>query len=246
MKIGIDMGHTISGPDYGAVGILKESICTREIGGHLKVLLSSLGHEVIDCTVDYASSVNESLQKRVNIANSTDIDLFISIHLNSGGGHGVETYVISRGGQAENFATKVQNKLIELGYIDRGIKTANFYVIKNTIAPAILVECGFVDSPEDCNRYNAYNIAKAIAEAVTGQEIVKKEKRYWVVTDYLPLDQEGYINIDRIKQESFYDVIIHERHDTKGVWIETQYLSHEKCVELKSRIGSLFWSIKEI
>lgn len=96
MKIGIDMGHAVSASDYGAVGILKESVCTREIGKHLKDFLCSLGHIVVDCTIDYANSINESLTRRVNIANSYNLDLFISIHLNSGGGHGAETYIIAK------------------------------------------------------------------------------------------------------------------------------------------------------
>lgn len=245
MKIGIDMGHTLSGSDYGAVGILKESECTREIGKELKPMLIALGHTVIDCTVDSATSVNDSLTKRVNMANNTDLDLFISIHLNSGGGFGVETYIIATGGKAQQYATKIQNKLVEIGYEDRGIKLANFYVIKNTTAPAVLVECGFVDSQSDCDRYNPYNIAKAIAEGATGQQVIVKEKKYYVVTDYIPTEDYA-LEANQFINYYFHDIDrIYIRHNSVGVWMETQYLSKEKCEELKSRLGIYFYSIKE-
>ena len=64
MKIGIDCGHTLSGADYGVVGIRPESELTREVG--LKVIskLKKLGYDVVNCTKDYANSVNESLRHR--------------------------------------------------------------------------------------------------------------------------------------------------------------------------------------
>lgn len=243
MRIGIDMGHTLSGVDYGAEGLLKEAQCNRDIGAHLKKLLLSLGNEVIDCTIDYASSVNESLSKRVNLANGQNLDLFISIHLNSGGGHGAETYIVARGGRAEKFAGKVQTKLVELGYKDRGVKTANFYVLKNTTAPAILIECGFVDSEEDSNRYNAHNIAKAIAEGIT-EQVTVINKKYYVVTNYLERDSKGYVEMEPIVA-LFKDIRFYLKYNDKGIWIETQYLDYSKCLELKNRLESLFWSIKE-
>lgn len=246
MKIGIDMGHTVSGPDYGSVGILKESECTRQIGNHLKQILSSLQQEIIDCTVDMANSVEESLAKRVAIANAYNLDLFISIHLNFGGGQGVETYIVAYGGKAAEFADKVQNKLAGLGYVNRGIKLADFYVLKNTIAPAILVECGFVDSKEDSSKYNAYNIAKAIAEGVTGQQVLD-EKKYYVVTNYLSPAWEGYagIDINSILNAYFTGTKVYLRSDAKGIWIETEYMDYNKAIELKEKLGTLFLTIKE-
>ena len=177
MVIVVDMGHTLSGADYGAVGILKESICTREIGYKLKEELEALGHTVILTNVDYATDVNNSLQTRVNKANTQYADLFISLHLNSGGGTGFETLIHARGGQAEVYAKKVQALVKDIGYRDRGVRVAkdylgyNLYVLSNTKAPAALIECGFVDSQEDADNYNPDRIAKMIAAAITGQEV---------------------------------------------------------------------------
>ena len=170
MIIGLDIGHTLQGADYGAVGILKESECTREIGNEFKKKAEALGHKVIVCSIDGgAKDLNDSLSKRVANANRQYLDLFLSIHLNSGGGTGVETYCVAKGGKAEQYANKIQNAMVKLGYKDRGAKTANFYVLRKTNAPAVLVECGFVDSKEDCNLYNPDKIAGALVEAITGQ-----------------------------------------------------------------------------
>ena len=170
MIIGLDMGHTLQGADYGAVGYLKESECTREIGNEFKKKAEALGHKVIVCSIDGgAKDLNDSLSKRVANANRQYLDLFLSIHLNSGGGTGVETYCVAKGGKAEQCANKVQNAMVKSGYKDRGAKTANFYVLRKTNAPAVLVECGFVDSKEDCNLYNPDKIAGALVEAITGQ-----------------------------------------------------------------------------
>lgn len=93
MKINLDMGHTLSGADTGAEGCgRREQDCTREIGYKVKAKLEALGHNVCICSVDSASTVNESLATRVNRANANGGEFYVSIHLNSGGGHGTEIY----------------------------------------------------------------------------------------------------------------------------------------------------------
>ena len=170
MKIGIDLGHCIYGYDTSAIGIIKESDANRQIGACLIPKLKALGHTVVNCTIDSGcSSINDSLRKRVNIANNNNVDVFISIHLNAGGGQGVECYISCTGGRAETYANKIQNQLVNLGYTNRKVKLGNFYVIKNTNAPAVLIEAGFVDSRIDCNLFNADKIANAICIGLTGQ-----------------------------------------------------------------------------
>lgn len=180
MNFGIDMGHCLSGPDTGAQAIVVEQIKDREIGKLVIAKLRSLGHTVTDCTVDTAASLDDSLARRVIAANNAHVDRFVSIHLNSGGGQGVEVYINQRGGTSEQVANSVQNALVNLGYHNRGVKVAldalgyNLYVLKNTNAPAILVECGFVDSQVDCALYNANKLADAIVFGLTGQQAVTK------------------------------------------------------------------------
>ena len=92
MKIGIDMGHSLSGAGTGASSLLTEVVENRKIGNRLIEILKEKGHTVVNCSVDSASSTSNQLSGIVKKANAQTLDLFVSIHLNAGGGHGTETY----------------------------------------------------------------------------------------------------------------------------------------------------------
>lgn len=160
MRIAIDCGHTLSGTDYGAVG-------TRVIDK-----LKALDYTVIDCTIDNSNSLEESLAYRVNQANNNNVDLFISIHFNAYNGQAYGTEVFTWGGEQFQEATRVLNNLAGLGYVNRGIKDgSNLYVIRNTKAKAMLIECCFCDNKEDMNKYDAGKMANAIVEGITGKTV---------------------------------------------------------------------------
>ncbi|WP_294354737.1 N-acetylmuramoyl-L-alanine amidase [uncultured Clostridium sp.] len=168
MKINLDMGHTLAGGDTGAEGCgRREQDCTREIGYKVKAKLEALGHSVNVCSVDSASTFNESLAARVNNANAYGGDLYVSIHLNAGGGHGTEVYTYQ--GKELTVARNVLNNICSLGYSNRGIKGANLYVINHTKMTAMLIECCFIDSQEDMNKFNAENIANAIVRGLVSE-----------------------------------------------------------------------------
>ena len=165
---GIDMGHSISGIGGGAVGVLSETVENRKVGKRLIELLQAAGHKVVNCTVDSASSVNAQLSGIVQKANAQKLDLFVSIHFNSGGGRGAETYVV-KGSSASAKAKAVNDEIVKAcGFVNRGVKNANFYVIANTSAPAMLIEVCFVDSAEDKSKYDAEKVAQAIFRGITG------------------------------------------------------------------------------
>lgn len=172
MKIGIDMGHTLSGNGTGAVGVVRETDKNREVGNALIPMLTSAGHTVVNCTVDYSSN---DLVARTNIANAQTLDLFISLHLNAfdGSAYGVETFIYngSYNGK-ETLRTKaqnIQNALVSaIGWYNRGVKEANFHVLRETNSPAILVELGFCDSKRDMDLWNTEAIAKALYQGITG------------------------------------------------------------------------------
>lgn len=168
MVIGVDMGHSLSGAGTGAVGIYKEVDKNREAGKRLIAMLQEKGHTVINCTVDSASSQTAQLNGITNKANAQKLDLFVSLHLNSynGSAYGVETYVYPNCNKT--VAKRVQDKLVaEIGWRDRGVKEANFHVLRETVAPAILVELGFCDNAGDMNKWNTEKIAKALFEGIT-------------------------------------------------------------------------------
>jgi N-acetylmuramoyl-L-alanine amidase len=170
MKFGIDKGHNVQ-YDTGANGIRYEDTLIKEVGDKVISKLRTLGHTVIDCTPTSASSLNNSLWQRCNTANSNNVDEFISIHFNFGGGRGTEVYAMSSAGRA--MAQKVLEQIVALGFVNRRVKDgSHLYVIKNTNAPAILVECAFVDSVEDMRMYDAEKMANAITSGLTGQSVI--------------------------------------------------------------------------
>ena len=169
MKILIDCGHTLSGADTGAVGCGKlEQNLTREVGMKVIAKLQALGHTVVNCTVDYASSMSESLATRVRKANNAGGDLYVCIHFNASNGAGHGTEVFTYNGKELTQARNVLNNICALGYANRGIKGANLYVINHTNMNAMLIECCFIDNASDMSKYNAENFANAIVKGLVG------------------------------------------------------------------------------
>ncbi|MDE7435182.1 MAG: N-acetylmuramoyl-L-alanine amidase [Lachnospiraceae bacterium] len=181
MRINVHAGHNPDGKAaYGAVGLIKESTEVRRIKDEVIQLLRSAGHTVYDCTVSDGTSQNDVLQKIVAKCNAHTVDLDVSIHLNAGAGDktgngkttGAEVYVYSGSSKAMDAANRVCKKIAALGYKNRGIKfRPELYVLNKTKAPAMLVECFFVDDADDVALYDAAKMAKAIAEGITGTTI---------------------------------------------------------------------------
>ena len=169
---GVNDGHTKTGPGSGAVGRIKESEHTRLVGDEVRRLLKDQGEGVVNCTIDYANSTTESLDLIVKQANRQDLDWFIAIHFNAGGGKGVEVYTYE--GRQYQDAIDVCKNIEKLGFRNRGVKAGTgLYVIRKTKAKSMLVEVCFVDT-DDADKYLEVGykaIAKAIVEGVLGREI---------------------------------------------------------------------------
>lgn len=162
MKIVINAGHTKLGKGTGALGLLNESVETRKIACELMNLLADTKHEIIPAIFDKSTNY---LKETVELANNKNADLFISIHLNAGGGTGVECFTWK--GQKLTKAVNICKNISALGFKNRSVKDgSHLYVIKNTKCKAILIECCFVDNQNDKNKYNAKEIAKAIFNAI--------------------------------------------------------------------------------
>lgn len=164
---GVNDGHTVSGPGSGAVGRIKEGEHTRLVGNEVRRLLKERGNTVYNCTIDYASTTNESLALIIQQANRQELDWFISIHFNAGGGKGVEVYTYE--GRQYQDAIDVCNNISALGFTNRGVKAGTgLYVIRKTKAKSMLIEVCFVDT-DDANKYLKVGykaIAKAIVDAL--------------------------------------------------------------------------------
>lgn len=182
MRIGIDMGHTLSGEGMGSQGCgYKEQNLTRELGKIVIEMLKKEGHTIYDCTVDKSSNNAQQLIDRVNKANKQPLDLFVSIHFNAcvndvkGDGRttGTEVLLHSMSSKAKPYAERIVKKIANVGLKNRGVKTHNAYVLKHTKAPALLIETCFIDDRDDMNVYlkSPRKVAKAIVEGILDKTI---------------------------------------------------------------------------
>ena len=188
MIIGVDKGHTVqNGGVCGACGLLKESVENRPVGNKVIEKLRILGHTVIDCSCNSASNVDEQLAAIVKKANAQKLDLFLSLHLNAGGGTGAEIYTTNTSGAKEEAKRLIETYCKRTGFRNRGHKYKELYVLRHTVAPAMLLEMAFVDTEADFKRWNdlgAELIANAIVEGITGQVVQEKPVETPSTTSY--------------------------------------------------------------
>ena len=164
--IGIDIGHNVNF-DGGAVGIRKEDELNKLVGEVLIEKFRAIGIKVINCTPKSANSIYDSLNQRCIVANVGNVDFFISIHHNAGGGEGAEVLCYGSG-IAKEVGKSILNELSKIGLKNRGVKyRKDLFVLKETKMKAILVECAFCDSGKDMSDYDYCKIANAIFNGIS-------------------------------------------------------------------------------
>ncbi|BAB05014.1 peptidoglycan-binding protein [Halalkalibacterium halodurans] len=170
-KIFIDAGH--GGHDPGAVGNgLREKDIALAISLYQKEALEDAGYSVM---LSRSTDRFLSLKERTDKANAWGADLFISNHVNAGGGRGSEVWCSIYGGVGRSYAERIANNLSSLFY-NRGVKTrqgANgdyLHVIRESRMPAVLVEHGFIDNAGDArilaSQQNLRQAAMATVNAI--------------------------------------------------------------------------------
>jgi N-acetylmuramoyl-L-alanine amidase len=164
----LDAGH--GGYDAGAVnGDRYEKTdnlrMTKAVGG----ILQANGVNVI-----YTRTGDEyiSLGERVNIANNSGADMFVSFHRNSAvdpAANGFENYVAPTAtAKSKQWAKTVYDDIADTNiFLNRGLKEANYYVLANTRMPAQLLELGFISNSGDNERFDA-NFNRLAEEAANG------------------------------------------------------------------------------
>ena len=138
----VHAGHCPQGQGAsGAVGFLQESVEDRKVKNRVITALKGAGHTVYDCTDDTNCTANQNLQRIVAKCNAHSVDLDVSIHLNAGGGTGVEVWCYDS--KTADIAAKIAGNVSNaLGIRNRGVKySQGLYVLRNTKSPALLVEC---------------------------------------------------------------------------------------------------------
>ena len=168
-KVFIDAGH--GGKDPGAVANgLREKDVTLAVG--LKVGKELERHRV---KVTYSRKTDKfvSLDNRAKMANDANADCFVSIHTNAfrkSSAKGVETFSFPNSANGKKLAQSIQSNIInkKIYSINRGVKTANFAVLRKTVMPAALTEMAFITNKQDAKllKTKQNEFAEAIAKGI--------------------------------------------------------------------------------
>jgi N-acetylmuramoyl-L-alanine amidase len=185
MLIVIDAGHGPNTPGKRTPdGSMKEYEFNSAVANYLRDELAK--YENVRTHFTHSDREDVPLKRRTDEANRLGADLFVSIHANAVGAdwssaEGIETYVYkTRPREAVALAEKVQAQLIaSTGRKNRGVKTADFHVLRETKMTAILVECGFMTHREEAAllKSDEYRrkVAAAIARAIAEQYGLKRK-----------------------------------------------------------------------
>ncbi|GFN21737.1 N-acetylmuramoyl-L-alanine amidase [Thermanaeromonas sp. C210] len=166
-RIGLDPGH--GGSDPGAVGVngLREKEVTLAVALLVAELLSRAGIEVV---LSREKDVDVSLAERAALFNRAGLDLVVSLHINSSENPRADylsTYILGPGGQAERVARTIQDELVRaLGWPDGGVRQAGFYILRETEAPAVLVEMGFLSNPQEAQALKKEEVRQTLSRAL--------------------------------------------------------------------------------
>jgi N-acetylmuramoyl-L-alanine amidase len=172
----VDAGH--GGKDNGAFRRYggAEKSATLDVATRLERKLRESQFRTV---MTRSSDVFIPLDERATISNRQDNAIFVSVHFNDArrrGIRGFETYYHSP--VARNLAYRIQQHLITMrGASNRGVKTANFRVLRKALYPAVLVECGFLSNRSEGAgaRSASYReeLADKIAEAIVDERYGK-------------------------------------------------------------------------
>ncbi|WP_052000820.1 N-acetylmuramoyl-L-alanine amidase [Gracilibacillus boraciitolerans] len=171
--IAIDAGHGGSDPGANGYGIIEKEL-NLSVSKYIEQYLKE---ENIKVVMTRTNDTYLSLGQRVDIAVNKKADAFVSIHgnaFNTESASGTETFFSTSAAPtrlqaSEKLATFIQARLVKaLGTKNRGVKQANFQVIKHNPLPAALVELGFMTNKSDANilKSKQREAAKAVKEGI--------------------------------------------------------------------------------
>jgi N-acetylmuramoyl-L-alanine amidase len=171
MKIMLDAGHGYNTAGKRSPDGMREYEFSRKVAAFAKNVLET--YENVTVYFAHSDKLDVPLINRTNAANNLKVNAYVSIHANAYGetwndAGGIETYTYtSKPKEATELAQKVQSHLITLtGLRNRGVKTANFHVLRETKMTAILVECGFMTNQKEAGLMRTEDFQKKCAEAI--------------------------------------------------------------------------------
>ncbi|QEY22392.1 N-acetylmuramoyl-L-alanine amidase [Psychrobacillus sp. AK 1817] len=182
MRIILDAGH---GPETAGKrtpdGKMKEFEFNSAVTRLVKKELDNTGIVVI---FSHSDDVDVPLRERTSLANKLKVQAFISIHANAYGSNwnevnGIETYTyLKPSADSILLAKHIQESLcISVERKNRGVKQKNLAVVRDTIMPAVLVECGFMTNKEEARLLQSEEYRLKCAQGIaTGIKIWVKNK----------------------------------------------------------------------
>lgn len=165
-KVFIGVGH--GGADPGAVGYIEEADVNLVMA---KACRDYLKKYDVDVKMSRTKDENDNVNAEVKECNAYDPDLAVDIHNNSGGGDGFEAFYYSGGGKSKTLASNIEKEVKKIGQNSRGIKTKTyngkdyFAFIRDTNAPAVILEGVFVDNKKDAAQADTLAEQKAFGVA---------------------------------------------------------------------------------
>ena len=165
----LGVGHGGSDPGAVALGRKEKDLnlaialaCENELVRHgVSVMMSRIKDE------------NDTLTEEIKECNAFSPDLALDVHNNAGKGDGAEAFYHYGGGLSKTLAVNVLDEIVKIGQNSRGAKTKKgsdgrdyFGFIRETVAPAVIVECAFVDNATDIQIIDTDAKCKAMGIAI--------------------------------------------------------------------------------
>ncbi|WP_294152054.1 N-acetylmuramoyl-L-alanine amidase [uncultured Clostridium sp.] len=215
-RVVIDAGH---GGEYDPGAVFEGR---QEKDDNLRLalavgdILENNGVEVIFTRV---TDVYDSPYEKADMANAADADFFVSIHRNAaaepGTGSGTMSLVYREEGLAKELASSINRELAKTGFTDLGtFERPGLVVLRRTQIPAVLVEAGFIDNPEDNARFDAQfdEIANAIATGILNviRQQEEEEQFYMIQTGAYRIRSLAEQQLEELKSEGFPAYLVSE------------------------------------
>lgn len=161
----IDAGHGGTDPGARALDGSREKTYALDVAKRVAAQLRRRGYRVVMTrTGDYFVP----LPTRAAISNRQRNAIFVSIHFNMSprrAAYGLETYYHTP--YSRPLAASIQREIMRVYRTpDRGVKFANFHVLRNNARPAVLVELGFVSNPYEFDLIRRPAHRQQLADAV--------------------------------------------------------------------------------
>lgn len=173
-NIVIDAGHGEWDPGKVAKDGTLEKDINLQISKYLQGYLEQSGGFVLTTRINdtaLSDKKREDLKERKNIANNENVDLLVSIHQNSfpkENVKGAQVFYYDGSEESKKLAECVQNRLKEIDKNNERVAKENkdYYLLKETTMPSIIVECGFLSNEEENNKLKDEEYQKKVAWAI--------------------------------------------------------------------------------